>query len=197
MEGTSIALPAVGTIVARAATSGQRAPIQLPTLAAWTSTVSPSGRSSTTIRRAASRFVASPKDLGSIARKKQRQRKQKPTTASTTFFTSSPSRYRMEGSSIALPAVGTLVARTASSGQRAPIQAPTLGTCTSSVSTSGRSTAAIRRSASQFVTSPKDLGSKVKENKNRRPHQQPPSQVPLLATVWRVRRSHYRRLGRS
>ena len=118
-------------------------------------------------------------------------------TASTTFFTSSPSRYRMEGSSIALPAVGTLVARTASSGQRAPIQAPTLGTCTSSVSTSGRSTAAIRRSASQFVTSPKDLGSKVKENKNRRPHQQPSSPVPLLATVWRDHRSLYRRLVRS
>ena len=50
----------------------------------------------------------------------------KPTTASTTFFTSSPSRYRMEGTSLALPAVGTLAGRAATSGQRVPVQLTTL-----------------------------------------------------------------------
>ena len=85
----------------------------------------------------------------------------KPTTASTTFFTSSPSRYRMEGTSIALPAVGTIVARTAASGQRALVQAPPLGACTSAVSTSGRSSVTIRRTVSQFVASPVNLATSV------------------------------------
>ena len=69
MEGTSIALPAIGAVVGRAATSGQRVPIQLPALATWTSTVSTSGRRAASIRRTASQFVASPKDLGSTAKK--------------------------------------------------------------------------------------------------------------------------------
>ena len=33
MEGISVALTAVGTLVGRAATSGQRVPLQLPALA--------------------------------------------------------------------------------------------------------------------------------------------------------------------
>ena len=77
------------------------------------------------------------------------------TTASTTFFTSSPSRYRMEGTSVALPAVGSIAGRSAASGQRVPVQLPPLAPCSSTVSASGRRTTPIRRTASQFVAKPK------------------------------------------
>ena len=139
-------------------------------------------------------------------------------TASTTFSTSFLSRYRMEGTSIALPAVGSVVARTATSGQRVPIQAPTLGTCSSAAPTSTQSTTSIRRTVFRFVASLvrlipelililtitttltltlvlKNFG--LSGHSNRQPHQQPSPPVSFLATVWRERQSHYRRLEQS
>ena len=61
MEGTSLALLAVGAVAGWAATSGQGVPVQLPTLATCSSTVTTSGRRAATIRRTASQFVASSK----------------------------------------------------------------------------------------------------------------------------------------
>ena len=61
----------------------------------------------------------------------------------------------MEGASVALPAVGTVVARTDTSGQRVLIQAPTLGTWPSAAPTSTQRTITIRRPVFQFVASPK------------------------------------------
>ena len=281
MEGTSIALPAVGTLVARTATSGRRVPIQVPTPGACTSTAPSSTRRSTAIRRAVFRFVASPakitiregqttlltkvirnfRNFRNFQNHQDYQKSQhsqgpqtdnrinnllhqfpfslpyggyinrttgdwynrgtngvfwsegansatnarylyfggvgvwpednhyktngfpvrcvasqvstktnsncyfkikaisipkalKPTTASTTFSTSFPSRYRMEGASLALPAVGAVVARTATSGRRVPVQVPVPRTCTSTAPTSAQRTTPIRRTVFQFVASP-------------------------------------------
>ena len=181
MEGSSSALPAIGAVAGRSAASGQGVPVQVSTLTAWPSTVSASGRRTATIRLTASQFVASPVKLAKtlpsfpvrcvasqVKHNKKTKPKEdkalKPTTASTTSFTSSPSRYRMEGTPIALPAVGANVGRPASSGQRVPIQLPTLATCTSAVSASGRRATASRRAASQFVAKPKSNTKKSYEN---------------------------------
>ena len=63
----------------------------------------------------------------------------------------------MEGTSVALPAVGTIVARAASSGQRVPLQAPASGTCSSAAPTSAQRAATIRRTVLRFVASPAKL----------------------------------------
>ena len=92
----------------------------------------------------------------------------------------------MEGTSLALPAVGTLVARAASSGRRVPIQIPTPGTCASTAPTSTQRTTAIRRAVFRFVASPAKLFLAQTDNRINNLLHQFPFSLPYGGSVYRT-----------